>query len=176
MRAARPTMRSAIVKLDEGVSGRGNAVVDLRGLPAPGAESERDALRRRVEGMAPEHVGTPVTAYLERRAAGGGIVGERVEGDEVRSPSVQLRVTPHGEVELLSTHDQILGGPSGQSYLGCRFPADFASARAISEAARTIGGRLAREGVLGRFAIDFVVTRDGAGRWSAYAIELNLRK
>ncbi|HWH99657.1 MAG TPA: peptide ligase PGM1-related protein, partial [Propionibacteriaceae bacterium] len=32
------------------------------------------------------------------------------------------------------------------------------------------------EGALGRFAVDFVVKRDAAGRWSAYAIELNLRK
>jgi pheganomycin biosynthesis PGM1-like protein len=36
--------------------------------------------------------------------------------------------------------------------------------------------RLAREGVLGRFAIDFVVVRDTAGTWTPYAIELNLRK
>ena len=40
----------------------------------------------------------------------------------------------------------------------------------------TIGERLATEGALGRFAVDFVVKRDAAGRWSAYAIELNLRK
>ena len=70
---------------------------------------------------------------------------------------MQLRVVPSGAVELLSTHDQLLGGPSGQSYLGARFPADFAYARAISAEARTIGARLAKEGVLGRFAIDFVV-------------------
>ena len=43
------------------------------------------------------------------------------------------------------------------------------------EAAR-VGARLAREGVLGRFAIDFVVVKDPAGAWSNYAIELNLRK
>ncbi len=30
--------------------------------------------------------------------------------------------------------------------------------------------------MIGRFAIDFVVVRDAAGNWSAYAIELNLRK
>jgi hypothetical protein len=61
-------------------------------------------------------------------------------------------------------------------YLGCRFPADFAYARTISADATTIGVRLAREGVLGRFAIDFVVVRDAAGTWTPYAIELNLRK
>ena len=35
-----------------------------------------------------------------------------------------MRVTPLGQLEVLSTHDQLLGGPSGQSYLGCIFPAD----------------------------------------------------
>jgi hypothetical protein len=104
------------------------------------------------------------------------VVEERVAGRDVRSPSVQLRVTPLGAVELLSTHDQLLGGPSGQSYLGCRFPAHAEYAVAITREAAKIGRRLAREGVLGRFALDFVVVRDEAGAWRAYAIELNLRK
>jgi hypothetical protein len=85
-------------------------------------------------------------------------------------------VRPDGSVELLSTHDQLLGGASGQSYLGCTFPADPAYSRLISEPGMAIGQRLAREGVIGRFAVDFVVVRDAAGQWSAYAIELNLRK
>ena len=80
---------------------------------------------------------------------------------------MQLRVTPFEDIELLSTHDQVLGGPSGQTYLGCRFPADFAYARAITTEAEKIGRRLAREGVLGRFAVDFVVTRDEGGAWTA---------
>ena len=126
--------------------------------------------------MVLEHEQTSVDRYLTALADRGGIVEERLTAAEVRSPSVQLRVTPLGEVELLSTHDQVLGGPSGQSYLGCRFPADFAYARAISGEARKIGLRLAREGVLGRFAVDFVVTRDDGGAWNPYAIELNLRK
>src|SRR4029077_18004186 len=41
MRAQRPSMDSAIVKLNEGVSGSGNAVVRLGGLPAPGSSGER---------------------------------------------------------------------------------------------------------------------------------------
>ena len=83
---------------------------------------------------------------------------------------------PGGEVELLSTHDQLLGGASGQSYLGCVFPAAPEYARLITEHAATIGRRLASEGALGRFAIDFVVVKDAAGGWTPYAIELNLRK
>ena len=176
LRAARPAVRSVIVKLDEGVAGEGNAVVDLTGLPAPGAAAERDEVAGRLRAMSFEQPGTPLEAYLAKLAERGGVVEERIVGVEVRSPSVQLRVTPAGEVELLSTHDQLLGGPTGQRYLGCRFPADFRYATAISADAAVVGKRLAREGVLGRFAIDFVVVRDEQGGWTPYAIELNLRK
>ena len=176
LRAARPGATDAIVKLNDGVSGRGNATVELRGLPAPGSSEETAALRERAQAMAFEHHEMRLEHYLGRLREDGGIVEERVSGLEVRSPSVQLRVTPLGEVELLSTHDQLLGGPSGQSYLGCRFPADFAYARAITAEAAKIGAQLASEGVLGRFAVDFVVVRDAHGDWDPYAIELNLRK
>ena len=176
LREARPGVAAAIVKLNEGVSGSGNAMVELRGLPVPGSPQEREELRGRAQAMAFEHPAVVLEDYLGRLAEDGGIVEERVTGVEIRSPSVQLRVTPLGEVELLSTHDQLLGGPSGQRYLGCRFPADFAYARAITREAAKIGARLAEEGVLGRFAVDFVVVRDAQGAWAPYAIELNLRK
>jgi hypothetical protein len=126
--------------------------------------------------MAFELPSTPFSSYIAKLAERGGIVEERITGLDLRSPSVQLRVTPFGEVELLSTHDQVLGGPSGQSYLGCSFPADFGYAKKIGVDAMRIGKRLADEGVLGRFAIDFVVVRSGDGSWTTYAIELNLRK
>jgi PGM1 C-terminal domain len=175
MRARRPTMRSAIVKLNEGVSGEGNALVRLTGLPAPGTTDERDAVYERLTQMELESETTPYDVYVAKFAANGGIVEERIEGDELLSPSVQLRTLPNGDVELLSTHDQLLGGASGQKYLGCVFPASREYAVAITEQAATIGRRLAQLGALGRFAVDFVVVRDDAG-WTPYAIELNLRK
>jgi hypothetical protein len=110
---------------------------------------------------------------MEREA---GIVEELIEGAEIRSPSAQLRITPLGNVELLSTHDQMLGGPSGQVFLGSRFPADPGYATLISIDALAVGERLAELGVIGRFALDFVVARDDGGAWDTYAIELNLRK
>jgi hypothetical protein len=174
---AEPGITQMIFKLNDGVSGNGNALVDLRDLGAAGGD---DARRRRVsERVALLELESPTMTrddYWGRFARGRGIVEERVTGLELRSPSVQLRALPDGTVELLSTHDQLLGGPSGQRYLGCTFPADPAYARLISEPAEVIGRRLAREGVLGRFAVDFVVVRDEAGAWSAHAIELNLRK
>ena len=114
--------------------------------------------------------------YFAKLKQRGGVVEELIFGEEIRSPSVQLRITPLGELQLLSTHDQLLGGPSGQSYLGARFPADSAYASIISEQATKIGERLSKEGVIGRFAVDFVVVRHLDGPWNPYAIEINLRK
>ena len=127
-----------IVKLNEGVSGAGNALVDLPDLPAPGRRtSGTRSAPARARAWRFEHPDVPFDAYLgEARGATAASSRSGSPGVELRSPSVQLRVTPLGEVELLSTHDQLLGGPSGQSYLGCRFPADFAYARAITARGR----------------------------------------
>jgi len=179
MRAKKPSMRQVLVKLNEGVSGEGNAVVDLTNLPSvagiadPGRE--RAAIADRLRAMQFELKGTTYDNYINKLKERKGIVEERIMGDEFRSPSVQLRVTPLGNVELLSTHDQLLGGPSGQSYLGCVFPADTGYASLITREAAKVGRRLAKEGVIGRFALDFVVVRSN-GKWDPYAIEINLRK
>ena len=167
MRERKPELEQVLVKLNEGVSGEGNALVDLRGAG--------DDVEARVRSMRFELASVAFDDFEQKLAERGGVVEERISGDEVRSPSVQLRVTPLGKLEVLSTHDQLLGGPSGQSYLGCRFPADPAYATAITREAAKVGARMAAEGVLGRFALDFVTVRRG-GTWEPYAIELNLRK
>jgi hypothetical protein len=176
MRAERPAMKAVVIKHNEGVSGFGNAILDLAGLPAPGDPGEQDAIQEHLERLPVEGPGASPERYLEMLQEEGGVVEEMVSGEEVRSPSAQLRVTPLGKVELLSTHDQILGGESGQIFLGSRFPADPAYAAMISADALKVGHRLAERGVIGRFALDFVVARDGSGPWSTYAIEINLRK
>ena len=176
LRKLKPSMRAVIVKQNEGVSGEGNAAVDLQGLPQPGAAGELEGIQERLRGMRFELPGLACETYMARFRDRGGIVEELIAGKDLRSPSVQLRVTPLGDVELLSTHDQVLGGPSGQSFIGCRFPANTEYAPAITREAAKIGRRLAKEGVLGRFALDFVVVRTPAGGWDPYAIELNLRK
>ena len=175
MRAQRPSMKQAIVKLNEGVSGEGNATVDLSDLD----ELDDSAIFDRVRAMRFELGRVSFDDYAAKFRARGGIVEERVGvgAKEVRSPSVQLRITPLGKVELLSTHDQMLGGPSGQRYLGCIFPADPAYATAITRDAAKVGDLLRDAGVIGRFALDFVVTRaQDSASWQTYAIEINLRK
>ena len=173
MRVAKPGIEQVMVKLNEGVSGEGNAVIDLRGLPSLIVKA---TLEERLRGMKFELPGVTFDSYMTQLHERQGVVEERITGEEFRSPSVQLRVTPLGKVEMLSTHDQLLGGPTGQSYLGCVFPADTAYAPLITREAAKVGRRLANEGVIGRFAIDFVVVRAKDGTWEPYAIEINLRK
>ena len=176
MRVRRPALTEVIVKINEGVSGSGNASVDLAGVPEPGSADEAEEVRGRILAMQPEAVDLGVDAFLAAFERLGGVVEERISGVAFTSPSVQMRVLPDRTVELLSTHDQLLGGMSGQKYLGCVFPADPAYSRKITEPGLAIGRHLAERGVLGRFAVDFVTVQDDAGEWDAYAIELNLRK
>ena len=175
MRAQKPELRQVLVKLNEGVSGEGNALVNLEGLTFPGT-SEHDLVFDRLQSMKFELPGVTYETYVRKLNERGGIVEERIIGEEFRSPSAQLRVTPLGAVERLSTHDQVLGGASGQTYLGCRFPADAGYGSSIMREAAKVGARLGREGVVGRFAIDFVSVREANGDWKSYAIEINLRK
>ena len=184
MRMTKPSIGQVMVKLNEGVSGEGNAIIDLRGLASvagiddagrPGS-TDKAMLEERLRGMKFELPGITYESYMKKLQEREGVVEERIMGEEFRSPSVQLRVTPLGKVELLSTHDQLLGGPSGQSYLGCVFPADTAYAGLITQEAAKVGRRLAKEGVIGRFALDFVVVRAKDGKWEPHAIEINLRK
>ena len=161
----RPSISQVIIKTNEGVSGAGNALVDLTGIVDLPEAEHRSAIEARVRAMQLESTeGRRWTTYVAKFERDGGIVEERIVGEELLSPSVQLRARPDGSVELLSTHDQLLGGASGQSYLGCVFPADPAYSRLISEPAQRIGDRLAAAGALGRFAIDFVVVKDADRR------------
>lgn len=173
LKRRKPAMRRAVVKLDEGFSGEGNAVFSYAGAPS-------SALTRWVSAALPSHLsfeaaGETWECYRAKFAAMGGIVEEFLEGDEVRSPSVQCRVDPLRHACVISTHDQLLGGPSGQIYLGCTFPADTAYSGAVHEGGLRVAHQLASEGVIGRFGVDFVSVRNG-DQWTTTAIEINLRK
>jgi len=176
MRKEKPSISAAIVKHNEGASGHGNAWLDLSRLPEPGSPGEESALVARLREMSFELPKVDYEWYMERMGRQGGIIEELIAGEQMVSPSVQLRITPLGDVQLLSTHDQMLGGPSGQTYLGARFPANPEYGPLITREALKVGDRFAREGVIGRFALDFLVVRSSSGNWEPYAIEVNLRK
>src|SRR5262249_33699583 len=176
MRRTRPEMTKLVAKLNEGVSGAGNASVDLSDVPPPGDSNEPAAILDRLAAMQYESPKMTRERFTAKLGEYGGVVEERISGRDFRSPSAQLRVTPLGEVEALSTHDQMLGGPSGQAYLGCKFPASAEYGPAIMREALKVGRRLQKEGVIGRFALDFVAVMNDQNQWEVYAIEINLRK
>lgn len=167
-------LKRAVIKLNDSFAGAGNALFDYPEDMSTVPEERRAALRAALSEVSFTEPAR-VEAFLEKLEEMGGIVEEMVAGVEVRSPSVQMRLTPTGSLETVSTHDQILEGRTGQSYAGCRFPADEAYRGLIQERAEAIGHGLRQRGVVSRFAVDFVVTRDASGQWQAYAIEINLR-
>lgn len=169
-----PTLRKAVVKLDRGTSGLGNATFGFEGAP------QGDALRAWVRAELPRRLefgarGETWERYRAKFERLGGVVECWIEGEPRRSPSVQGRVTALGEVELISTHDQVLGGPCGQTFLGSLFPADDAYRREVQEIGLRIGRTLRGHGVLGRYGVDFVSVR-GPDGWRHHAIENNIRK
>ena len=93
MRRQRP-VPEVIVKLDEGVSGEGNALVDLRDLPPSGPSTRRTRCGDRLRAMQPEQQDATYDEFMAMLAKRGGIVEERIVGRELRSPSVQMRVLP----------------------------------------------------------------------------------
>ncbi len=77
---------------------------------------------------------------------------------------------------VLATHEQMLGAPEGQVYVGCRFPASPDYAARLGRYGHAVGEALARRGALGRFSVDFMCAQAGNGSWDVFALEINLRK
>lgn len=170
LRGRVPALRRAVVKLDDSFSGEGNAIFTY---PADAGRAAISAALHDLEFAVPSET---KAAYFEKFGRMGGIVEEFIEGREKTSPSVQLRITPHGRVELISSHDQILGGARQQVFLGCTFPARHDYRVDIQELALRIGAGLAAQGVVSRFGVDFLAWRDAdQDPWRLSALEINLR-
>lgn len=173
LKGQHPDLRRAVVKLNEGFSGEGNAVLSFEG--APGGRSLKGWVRSSLPSLGFEATGMTWDLYKAKIVEMEAIVEAFIEGDEKRSPSAQYRVDPTGKLEVISTHDQVLGGAAGQIFLGCRFPADEAYRLEIQAEGLKAARLLRDRGVIGRFGVDFISVPDGE-TWTHYAIEVNLRK
>lgn len=173
LKSLKPELSKAVVKINEGFSGEGNAVLDLS--DAPSGSTLPSWVRDRLPKLAFEASGMTWELYQQKLCKMGGIVEEFIVGDHKQSPSFQVRVDPTGRLEPVSTHDQVLGGQNGQIFLGCRFPADDQYRLAIQQRGMAAAKVLAGKGALGRFGVDFISVRQGDG-WRHLAIEINLRK
>ena len=177
-----PALKRIVVKLNEGFSGEGNAILNLRPIHnhAPDRSNSietKAALYTQLAEMSFQGAGETWETFSARIPELGVIVEAFIEGEVKRSPSVQGYIRPSGEVEIVSTHDQILGGTDGQVYEGCYFPADADYRYQLQELGLKVGEVLATKGAIERYSVDFVtVQHSETKQWDIQAIEINLRK
>jgi len=170
VRGRKPGLRRAVVKLNDSFSGEGNALFCYP------EETSKEACREAMRDLEFAVPTENVDSYLAKLTRMGGVVEEFIEAGEKLSPSGQFRIGPRADVMAVSTHDQILGGPSGQVFLGCRFPARDDYRMRLLEAGLRVGHVLAEQGVVSRYGVDFLVHRnDPSEDWKLTALEINLR-
>lgn len=167
LRRRRPSVRAAVLKIDDGLGGEANALFRY----PDGAGDVRAALPR----VTPTSPAVSASDFLDAFVRAGGVVEELLDGSETSSPSVQLRINPHSEVFVTSTHEQLLGGPVGQLYRGCEFPAHGAYREYLQVAGVAVGRVLAARGVIGRCSVDFVCGSGDGETDQPVAVDLNLR-
>ena len=157
----------------KGSRGEGNAVFDLS--EAPSGLVLQPWILARLPHMAFEACG--MTWDLYQASFWPWVASSRSssQAKSRRLPRCSSASIPLDELETISTHDQVLGGNSGQIFLGCRFPANAAYRSNIEKCGIKAARALLDKGVLGRFGIDFISVKEG-NDWRHMAIEINLRK
>jgi hypothetical protein len=169
LKQKQPELQRAVVKLNESFSGEGNALFRYP------ESTDRDAIAESMRQME-FATGESYDLYFDKFSRMGGIVEEFIDAPFKTSPSAQMRITARGEVKAISTHDQILGGAGGQSFLGCSFPAHDDYRHQVLVLGRKVADVLASYGVISRFSVDFLAYRASAAEeWQVSALEINLR-
>ena len=165
-----PSLRRSVAKLNDGFSGDGNGIFYYENDDT--VEKILQSLKNRLQIVASD---LSYQMFIQKFNQMGGVVEAFVEGEIKTSPSVQCRISPTGHCLVASTHDQELGGDTGQIFLGAYFPAHLDYASTIGKMGKIISENLRDKGVLGRFAVDFISVKE-ENEWKHYAIEINLRK
>jgi PGM1 C-terminal domain len=168
-----PALRKAVIKMDDGFSGEGNAIFSYE--QAPANANLRSWVSENLPRMKCVADDLGYEKFIAKFCGMYGIVEEYIDGKVKHSPSVQCRINPLGKAEVISTHDQILGGESGQVFMGARFPSDPAYSVEIGKMGLVVASRLRDFGAMGRFSVDFLSVKEN-NTWKHYAIEINLRK
>lgn len=176
----KPYLNKVVIKLNEGFSGEGNAVLDVSGISGLflgdlSLEKKHNLVAQIIYKAKVQGLGDTWVTFCDRIPELGVIVEAFIEGKIKFSPSMQGYITPSGKVEIISTHDQILGGEDAQIYLGCRFPAKEDYRLQLQELGLKVGLELAKKGAMERFSVDFLAIKEEE-KWTLYAIEINLRK
>jgi hypothetical protein len=161
--------------MNDGFSGDGNAIYTYPDFPIDDV-LEKNLAATLSHQLKPVSKDVTENLFFEKFEEMGGIAEAFIEGDIKNSPSVQGVINPNKQIDIVSTHDQLLGGDDGQVFLGAIFPADKQYSISLAMEGRKIAQALADKGALGRFAVDFISVKQKDESWKHYAIEINLRK
>ncbi|MFG3435807.1 peptide ligase PGM1-related protein [Nonomuraea sp. NPDC047897] len=147
-----------MVKLNDGYSGLGNAIVSKDGGPAVSFSAD----------------GETWDTFSAKIAERGAVVEEFIGHRPLYFPSALARITPGGHYDVVATHDQVLGGANNDVYQGCTFPAAPEYRAEVGASAARIARIMAERGVVGLFGMDFFALKADAG-YAALLCEINLR-
>ena len=169
-----PLLKKAVLKLEDGFSGDGNAIFNYNDI-CVGSELKATIANCFDATLRVVAQDLDAKSFLKKFEMQGGAVEAFIEGALKTSPSVQCRINPLNDVDIISTHDQILEGEDQQIFTGATFPANRDYAPDIAHLSAKIAKELVGHGVLGRFSIDFLSVKE-KDAWKHYALEINLRK
>lgn len=150
-----------VIKLDESISGAGQTHVTKSSFLSLSAIQQHDLVAGAWSKI-PQFAKTSVVTVEEWTPGA------------VASPSIQMEVTPTGEIRILSMKDQILVGTE-KWYIGCTYP--VASLSPVQEKqfkadATQFACALRDEGFIGFLGLDAIILSDGSIQW----VEANVRK
>ena len=153
--------KRVVVKIDEGVSGAGQTLLHNETFLALSKKEQYEFITHAISKIPQFGKTSAVT------------IEEWVEG-VVASPSIQMEITPSGEIKILSMKDQILVGEE-KWYIGCLYPVESVSAKQkkqIETEARVFAATLKDKGFIGFLGLDTILLSDGSILW----VEANIRK
>lgn len=150
--------KKCLMRLDEGVSGAGNFLIETDKYAVMSQKDKDDLIRGYLN-------------KLPQRMSDSGATIEEWIDDVKSSPSLQFEVARNGEIKLLSTHDQLLEGKE-KWYVGCSYPSSTLGSfydQVVSDGFKFMNS-LKLEGFYGFCGIDLIVTND-----KYYFVEANVR-
>ncbi|MBL6989550.1 MAG: hypothetical protein ISR65_07220 [Bacteriovoracaceae bacterium] len=175
--ARHPDAKRFLVKLNTGVSGDGNAILNLtanyQDLSKMHVKAQIQLIYDLLANLQFQSKALNFAKFLERLSEGA-IIETYIEGQNKTSPSAQLFIHADGTVEMLSTHEQILDH-NGQTFLGSIFPARSEYRQEISKTSKKIGHVMSKHGIRGVCAVDFLCVKNG-DQCELWAIEVNIRQ
>jgi hypothetical protein len=145
LKTQKPDLEKAVIKMNDGFSGEGNALFSYQQSPVSGnLKSWITSSIHTIRCVADD---LKYDQFMEKfTSMKGGIVEEFLDGHVKTSPSVQCRINPLGKVRHNARSGA--GRRIRQVFLGARFPADPAYIIEIGKMGHQIASRR-KQGVLG---------------------------